>query len=237
MPSSTIASRPSSATWSANSATSATRSRMRFGSSSQPSHFASSAPVQTVESRSQILPMSSARFKVSRGGELPPLGAHPLEQLLEGVGELLHAFHLERLADVVVVDADRRELLEQLVRFLHTLRDRVASHLSVILEGFDRLLRHRVHGERADQLLHVHHVAVRRVLRRGRRPEAALWIRTLRGEELPALAGERSLEMFVRELRVRDRELAAERERVLRADGFEPLVSLGVDARDEKAPA
>jgi len=38
-----------------------TRSRIRRGSSSQPSHFASSAPVQSVGSRSQIRSITSAR--------------------------------------------------------------------------------------------------------------------------------------------------------------------------------
>ena len=44
----------------------------------------------------------------------------------------------------------------------------------MVLEGLDRLLGHRVHGVRADQLLDVEHVAVGGVLRRGRGPEAAL---------------------------------------------------------------
>src|SRR5581483_9526314 len=57
----------------------------------------------------------------------------------------------------------------------------------------------------------------------------------LAGEELPARAGERLLVVLVRELRVRDRELAAQRERLVGADRLEPLVGLGVDARDEEA--
>jgi hypothetical protein len=36
-------------------------------------------------------------------------------------------------------------------------------------------------------------------------------VSTLAGEELPALTGELLLEVLVRELRVRDRELAAQR--------------------------
>src|SRR5438445_3388333 len=154
MPRSTIASSPSSATPSANSTSSAMRSRMRPGSSSQPSHRDSSAPVQTVESRSQIRSMSSARsILASGGGELPTLRAHPLEELVERVGELLHALELERLGDVVVVDADRGELLEQLVSVLNTVQNGVAAHLAVILEGDDRLQRHGIHGLRSDQLL------------------------------------------------------------------------------------
>src|SRR5437867_4490906 len=114
MPSRTTASSPSSAAASANATSSSARSPMRRGSSSQPSHFASSAPVQTVGSRSQIRSMSSLRsLKTLCGRELSPLRPHAVEQLDEGVGELLHAFQLERLRDVVVVDADRRDLLEQ----------------------------------------------------------------------------------------------------------------------------
>src|SRR5947209_3403938 len=154
MPSSTIASSPSSATPSANSTSSPTRSRIRPGSSSQPSHRASSAPVQTVESRSQIRSMSVAEsILASGGGELPTLRPHPLEELGERVGELLHALELERLGDVVVVDADFCELVEQLAGLLHALGDGVAAHLAVILERDDRLQRHRVHRLRADQLL------------------------------------------------------------------------------------
>ena len=68
-----------------------------------------------------------------------------------------------------------------------------------------RLGRHRVHGVGADQLLDVEHVAVGRVLGRGRGPERPLHARALRGERLPARPGERLLEVLVGELRVRDR--------------------------------
>ncbi len=57
----------------------------------------------------------SARRSSSRRGELGPLGANPVEQLLERVGELLDALRLERLDDVVVVDADLGQPLEQLL--------------------------------------------------------------------------------------------------------------------------
>ena len=104
----------------------------------------------------------------------------------------------------------------------------------MILERDDRLGRHRVHRRRPDQLLDVHDVAVIGILRRGRRPEAALRRRSLAGEELPARPGERLLPVAVREPRVRDRELALEPRR-LAADLLQPPVGLGVDARDEEA--
>src|SRR4051812_24706621 len=133
MPRRTTASSPSSAIASAKSTSSSTRSRMRPGSSSQPSHFASSEPVQTVGSRSQIRSISSVRSKLG-SGELAPLGADAVEQLLERVGELLHAFELERLRDVVVVDTDALQIVEECVRVVPAVEHGVAAHLAVILE-------------------------------------------------------------------------------------------------------
>src|SRR5439155_24677341 len=141
IPSRTTASRPSSATSSANAVISSTRSRMRRGSSSQPSHFASSAPVQTVGSRSQIRSIRSARcIRCSGRRELASLRADALEQLAERGGELLYALELERLGHVVVVDADTLEPGEDVVRLVEALGDCVAAHLAVILERRDRLL-------------------------------------------------------------------------------------------------
>jgi len=54
-------------------------------------------------------------------------------------------------------------------------------------------------------------------------------------QELPALPGEGRLEVCVGELRIRDGELAAELESLLRPDRVETLVGLRVDARDEEA--
>src|SRR3954465_12566225 len=87
-------------------------SRAGSGSSSQPSQCASSLPVHVVASRSQMPSMSASRFTCS-GGDGLALGAHPVEQLLERVGELLHALLLEPRHHVVVVDAHRRQLLLQ----------------------------------------------------------------------------------------------------------------------------
>ena len=67
-------------------------------------------------------PLDDAAHASSRRGELRPLRADPVEQLVERVGELLHAFRLERVDDVVVVDAGLRELSEQLLRLVDALR-------------------------------------------------------------------------------------------------------------------
>ena len=137
---------------------------------------------------------------------------------------------LERLDDVVVVDAGLRELHEQLVRLVDVLDDGVAANLAVVLKRLDRLERHRVHGVRPDQLLDVDHVAVVRVLRRRRRPEAALLRCALPARNSQRGRRRTSPGSAVGELRVRDRELALQ----LRVPTLEPLVGLGVDARDEE---
>src|SRR5437763_8981725 len=98
-----------------------------------------------VASRSRVTVISSlARRRRSRGLQSPQLVGDPRLQLLEGVGELLHALRLERLRDVVVVDAGLGELLEQAMRLVEALDDGVAANLAVVLEGLDRLARHRV---------------------------------------------------------------------------------------------
>src|SRR5919109_783430 len=163
---------------SANARMSSSRSWIRFGSSSQPSQRSSSAPVQTVASRAQIRSTSScwlatATRRPSSRCQLAPLGADPVEQLLERIGKLLLALLLQRLDDAVVVDAGLGEIVQQPARFVNALRQRLGDS-AVILEGLDRLLRHRVHRRRPDQLLDVHHVAVLGVLRRGGCPQAAL---------------------------------------------------------------
>src|SRR6266851_6578389 len=134
MPSRTTSS-ASSATPAANSISSATRSRMRRGSSSQPSQCASSCPVQTVGSRSQM--RSTSSFGANSGGDkLAALGANPVEQLCEGVGELLHALLLEHARDVVDVDAGLGELVEQKPCAVEIPLERQRD-LAVVLEGRD----------------------------------------------------------------------------------------------------
>ena len=99
----------------------------------------------------------------------------------------------------------------------------------MVAERVERGLGHGVHRVGADQLFDVHHVAVGRVLRARRRPQRLLHARARRRELLPAVAGEDVEEPLVRLLRVRDRDLAAQR-RALR----ELLVHGGIDTRDEE---
>src|SRR5919202_4716300 len=140
-------------TRSANSSSSGMRSRSRCGSSSHPSHFASSLPVQSVASRDQMRSTTSvpvtlmpqlrfarsglaaqtdARAEPARpevgvasaascrcGYELAALRADPVEQLLERIGELLHALLLEGRDDVVVVDARGGEIVQKAARLVN----------------------------------------------------------------------------------------------------------------------
>ena len=167
-----------------SASSSGSRWRIRSGSSSQPSQCASSRPVQTVGSRSQIRSKTSAGSS-SRRGELSLLRANPVERLGERVGELLDALVLERVRDVVVVDA---RLGQRAKTAWASSTPSVEGHrrAPVVLEGEDRLLRHGVHRVRPDQRLDIEDVGVRRVLRRGRGPEAPLLRRAGLLERLPA---------------------------------------------------
>ena len=102
----------------------------------------------------------------------------------------------------------------------------------MVLEGPNRLLGHRRDRLPAEQLLDVERVAVARVLRRRRRPQAALRGRAAGGEPFPAIAGERVLVLLVGEPGVGDPEAALQ---VFAAELVEATVGLGVDPRDEEA--
>jgi hypothetical protein len=106
------------------------------GSSSQPSHRSSSAPVQSVASRAQIRSTISAGSAITdlRGDELAGLGADAVEQLRERLGELVHALALERVRDVVDVDPGLGEAREDGLRLLDPLLERERD-LAVVLEA------------------------------------------------------------------------------------------------------
>ncbi len=104
-----------------------------------------------------------------------------------------------------------------------------------MVEGrVEGLLRHGVDDAARDELRHVERVREARVLDARRRPQGALQVRTGRQECLRAVGREGRFERLVRELSVRDTGLALEGERLVGADGDEPLVDLSVDARDEE---
>ena len=64
----------------------------------------------------------------------PCFCANPVERLGERVGELLDALALQRVRDVVVVDARLGQLGEELLRLLYAFLER-QRHVAVVLEG------------------------------------------------------------------------------------------------------
>src|SRR5690606_4157318 len=99
-----------------------------------------------------LLCRSRSTFFIASRGERARADA--VQQLLERVGESLHALALERLGHVVVVDADVRESLEQRLRLVDAPLERRARS-AMVLKREDRLLRQRVDGFGADELLDV----------------------------------------------------------------------------------
>ena len=187
-------------------------------------------PSRRVGSRAQIRSTSSRVGHAA--ASVAALRADAVEELVERVGELLHALGLERLDDVVVVDAGLAQLLEQLPAPRR--RPRAPCRRAPRRDpGTPRSSRAASCSPCPGRS------APRRRSRRGRPGSSSrstprgsrCFVRALAREELPARAGERLQVVLVGELRVRDRELALQ----LRvAERLEPLVGLGVDARDEE---
>src|SRR3954452_4085960 len=99
--------------------------------------------------------------------------------------------------------ARRGDPAQEAAGALDVLLERVAQ-LAVVIERLDGLAGHRVDRVVPDELLDVDDVAVLRVLRRRRRPQAALCGRALAPQRLPLLAGEDLLVALVGQLRVGD---------------------------------
>ncbi len=158
------------------------------------------------------------------------LGGDRAEQGVERVGEGLHAFGDEAPGDAGKVETETVGLGEGVTRRVEIGGERGGDR-AVIAERVHRRGRHRVDGVGADQLVDVQHVGVGLVLGPGGRPEQALRIGAGRLERLPARRGGHLEVVLVGELRVGDRDLAADRlKRVrLRVAGGDPLVDRAVD--------
>jgi hypothetical protein len=98
-----------------------------------------------------------------------------LDQLVEALRERLDALLDELARRLVHAHALRLDLADRLARPVHVAVER-ALERPVVEERLDRVERHRVHRLRADELLHVEHVAVVGVLRARAGPQAALHV-------------------------------------------------------------
>ncbi len=162
------------------------------------------------------------------------LGVEGGDQFVERLLEARHALSFELGCHVVHVDADSGERIPDLAGRLDVGVD-AAGDRAVVAEGLQRVVGQGVHRVRADQLVDVERVGVRRVLGRRRRPQRPLHAGAACSERLPAGPGERLDEELVGELALGDGRLAPQRERLVGADRVEAPVDLGVDPADEEA--
>ena len=129
----------------ANSAARRRRSRIRSGSSSQPSQCASSCPVQTVGSRSQIRSTSSARLRSQAETSSPRFARIPSSSSSnESENFCTPSSSSTRVTSSIETPAASSSSKSR-ARLVEPSLDRQRD-LAVILERLDRLLRHRVHG-------------------------------------------------------------------------------------------
>src|SRR5579883_472133 len=163
-------------------------------------------------------------------------------QLVERVGERAHAVLQELIRHLLHADAGGVEPGDGPGRVVEVAVDG-ARDLPVILEGVDRGLRQRGDGIRPDQLFHVFHVAVGRILGARTGPQRALHARPPRPHGGETLPGEHREEALIGQARVGDRRPAAHRGQ-LPAPRLVPLgrdecvkapVDLRIDAAHEEA--
>src|SRR6266566_6639464 len=92
------------------------------------------------------------------------LAFNTLKKLVEGIGKLLHAFILELLCNLVVVDADFLKGC-QLSFGLRNVVLNGTTDSSMIAKVLDRLKWHCVHGIGTDQLFGVEYITIGRIFR------------------------------------------------------------------------
>jgi len=90
------------------------------------------------------------------------LTLNAFKQLMEGIGELLHAFILELLGHLIVVDADFLKSVKFRVSLRNVVLD-AKAHSTVIAEVLNSFQRHRIHGVWANEFLRVQHIAIGRI--------------------------------------------------------------------------
>ena len=107
------------------------------------------------------------------------------KQLMEGIGELLHAFILELLGHLIVVNANFLKGVKFRVSLWNVVLD-AKAHSTVIAEVLNSFQRHRIHGVWADEFLCVQHIAVGRVLGTSAGPQRSLYMSAILLEFLEA---------------------------------------------------
>ena len=124
------------------------------------------------------------------------LALNAFKQLMEGIRKLFHAFILELLGHLIVVDAN----FLKSVKFRISLRNVVLdakAHSTVIAEVLNSFQRHRIHGVWADEFLCVQHIAIGRVLGTCTGPQRSLYMSAILLEFLEARLIEDALELLV----------------------------------------
>src|SRR5215213_4311159 len=123
--------------------------------------------------KSLTVPLLSLNIALVLPRQLVGLLRYLLDELVEGVGELLDALLLEHIGYVLVGYASFFEILQELAGLVDVFLDGLAD-VGMVLHVLDGGLRHGVDRVRADEVLDVHHVGVLRVLGRGGCPQGPL---------------------------------------------------------------
>src|SRR4051812_38667167 len=118
---------------------------------------------------STTLPTTCGRRPRS-AGELAGALLEAGETVPVGPLEAAHAFALERVGEVAVVDARAGKVLDDAPRTIDIAGDRVGLRIAVVVQRVDRRLCQRVDRVAPDQLVDVERVGVGGVLGRRRRP-------------------------------------------------------------------
>src|SRR6266702_191611 len=171
-----------------------------------------------------------------------PLAFNACKQLVEGVGEPLHAFLLQLPGDLIVVDPNVLEGCEFRLRLLDVVLNG-ESHPAMLAEVLDRLEWHGIHRVRTDQFLGVQHIAVGRIFRTGAGTQRSLHACATAPERLEARRAEEALELLVDQARIGNGRFALEGLEPRLLDGimrglglvFEQLVHEHIHAADKEA--
>src|SRR5215469_2187647 len=125
------------------------------------------------------------------------LGGQLVAKLLPGSVEGCYPLVLQALGYLVVLDADRLELAENLPRVVVVRANRVRDHLAMVGEGAQRGLGHGVDHVGCDEVADITGVAVSRILDRRRRPQRPLRASSRRLQRGPPWRGEHSFIVLI----------------------------------------